>query len=52
MRDFHQLFDTQSSTFTYVLADALTGEAVIIDPVDIHLEAYLALFARDGLKLR
>jgi sulfur dioxygenase len=52
MRDFHQLFDTQSSTFTYVLADALTGEAAIIDPVDTHLDAYLELFAHEGLKLR
>ena len=39
MRDFHQLFDTTSSTFTYVLVDPRTGEAVIIDlgeGKDIH----------------
>lgn len=52
MRDFHQLFDTESSTFTYVLADPTTREAVIIDPVDTHLEAYLRLFEREGLVLR
>ncbi len=30
---FHQLFDPQSSTYTYFLADADAGEAVLIDPV-------------------
>lgn len=52
MRDFHQLFDTTSSTYTYVLADPTTREAVIIDPVDRHFEAYLRLFEREGLTLR
>ena len=51
-RDFHQLFDTTSSTFTYVLVDPRTREAVIIDPVDTHLDAYLRLFEREGLTLR
>lgn len=52
MRDFHQLFDTTSSTFTYVIADPNTRDAVIIDPVDSHFQAYLQLFERDGLTLR
>jgi sulfur dioxygenase len=52
MRDFHQLFDTTSSTFTYLLAAPATGEAVIIDPVDSHLDAYLRLFERERLTLR
>lgn len=30
---FRQLFDSTSSTFTYILADLPTREAVIIDPV-------------------
>ena len=30
---FRQLFDAQSSTFTYLLADEATREAVLIDPV-------------------
>ncbi|XP_037950766.1 persulfide dioxygenase ETHE1, mitochondrial-like [Teleopsis dalmanni] len=30
---FRQLFDTESSTYTYLLADLNTHEAVIIDPV-------------------
>ena len=28
-----QLFDTASSTYTYLLADPVSREAVIIDPV-------------------
>lgn len=52
MRDFHQLFDTTSSTFTYVLVDPQTREAVIIDPVDTHLDAYLRLMQSEGLTLR
>jgi sulfur dioxygenase len=52
MRDFHQLFDTTSSTFTYVLVDATTRAAVIIDPVDTHLDTYLRLLEREGLTLR
>lgn len=52
MKDVHQLFDETSSTFTYVLADAASSEAVIIDPVDHHLDEYLELFAKENLKLK
>ncbi|KAF2899630.1 hypothetical protein ILUMI_06539 [Ignelater luminosus] len=30
---FRQLFDTTSSTYTYLLADTTLGEAILIDPV-------------------
>jgi len=30
---FRQLFDTESSTYSYILADIITYEAIIIDPV-------------------
>ena len=30
---FRQLFDAASSTYTYLLADPATKEAVLIDPV-------------------
>lgn len=30
---FRQLFDSGSSTFTYILADSASREAVMIDPV-------------------
>ena len=33
---FRQLFDPQSSTYTYLLADSATREAVLIDPVFEH----------------
>ena len=33
---FRQLFDAQSSTYTYLLADSATREAVLIDPVFEH----------------
>lgn len=52
MQTLQQLFDEVSCTYTYVLADGETREAVIIDPVDTHLEEYLALLASQGLKLR
>ncbi|MCC2959593.1 MBL fold metallo-hydrolase [Massilia sp. IC2-278] len=46
-----QLFDAESSTFTYILAAQDGKEAVIIDPVDRHCERDLAHLARLGLKL-
>lgn len=33
MNFYLQLFDTKSSTYTYLLADISTKEAIIIDPV-------------------
>ena len=36
-----QRFDPDSCTYTYVLFDADTREAVIIDPVDEQLERNL-----------
>jgi sulfur dioxygenase len=46
-----QLFDAASSTYTYVLFDQLSREAVIIDPVDEQLERDLATLQEYGLKL-
>lgn len=46
-----QLFDPASSTYTYLIADRASGEAVIIDPVfEQHLRD-LALIEELGLKL-
>ena len=50
-----QLFDPGSSTFTYLLVDPHSGDAVIIDPVDHQLERDLAPFRRttpDGVDCR
>jgi len=48
---FRQLFDPQSSTYTYLLADSLTREAVLIDPVFEHARRDAALIEELGLKL-
>jgi len=45
-----QLFDAESSTFTYILA-AANGDAAIIDPVERHCERDLAHLRRLGLRL-
>jgi sulfur dioxygenase len=47
-----QLFDPASSTYTYVLWDAASREALIIDPVDAQIERDLALLRQHGLHLR
>jgi glyoxylase-like metal-dependent hydrolase (beta-lactamase superfamily II) len=49
---FRQLFDSESSTYTYLLADRATGEALLIDTVyEQHLRD-LALLRELGLKLQ
>lgn len=48
---FRQLFDPQSSTYTYLLADSATREALLIDPVFEHARRDGALIEELGLKL-
>lgn len=48
---FRQLFDAQSSSYTYVLASGAGREALIIDPVKEQLEHYLSLIRDLDLKL-
>jgi sulfur dioxygenase len=48
---FRQLFDTDSSTYTYLLASRAGGEALLIDPVKDHADEYLDLIAELELKL-
>jgi sulfur dioxygenase len=48
---FRQLFDPQSATYTYLLADAATRDAVLIDPVFEHVRRDAALVEELGLKL-
>lgn len=47
-----QLFDPASSTYTYVLHDPNTHEALIIDPVDTQLQRDLDVLQTYGLTLR
>jgi sulfur dioxygenase len=49
---FKQLFDIESSTYTYFLADVASKEAVLIDPVDSQIDVYLALLASQGYTLK
>jgi sulfur dioxygenase len=47
-----QLFDPASSTYTYLLWDAVSLDAIIIDPVDEQIQRDLAVIAERGLKLK
>ncbi|CAH2919909.1 MAG: MBL-fold metallo-hydrolase superfamily [uncultured Paraburkholderia sp.] len=48
---FRQLIDPQSSTYTYLLADSATGEAVLVDPVFEQVRRDTALIEELGLRL-
>src|SRR5436190_1512988 len=48
---FRQLFDSVSSTYSYLLASRQGGEALIIDPVLEKVDRYLQLVAELDLKL-
>jgi len=48
---FRQLFDPVSSTYTYLLGDRASGEAVLIDPVFEQVRRDRALLAELGLTL-
>jgi sulfur dioxygenase len=49
---FNQLFEKESSTYTYLLGDPVSKEAVIIDPVAETVERDLKLINELGLKLK
>ncbi len=48
---FRQLFEPVSSTYTYLLGDDDTGQAILIDPVISSMERDLAELQRLGLRL-
>ncbi len=48
---FEQLFDTKSSTYTYVISSGEGREALIIDPVIEHTNEYLKILEKLKLKL-
>jgi glyoxylase-like metal-dependent hydrolase (beta-lactamase superfamily II) len=50
-RVFEQLFDPESSTFTYLLGDSERKEALLIDPVLDQVERDLSRLRALGLKL-
>ena len=49
---FRQLFDDATWTYTYLIADPKTKEAVFIDPVNTHVDEYIALLEQEGLTLK
>lgn len=49
---FHQLFEAESSTYTYLIADKKTKEAALIDPVLETVDRDLKLIDELGLKLK
>ncbi len=49
---FRQLFDDATWTYTYLIADPKTKEAVIIDPVNTQIDVYLQLLEDEGLTLK
>jgi sulfur dioxygenase len=49
---FKQLFDKETWTYTYLIADPVNKEAVLIDPVNTHIDDYLALLQEQGLQLK
>jgi sulfur dioxygenase len=46
------MFDTESSTYTYLLADESTREAVIIDPVVDRIDDYITMIKQHNLHLK
>ena len=48
---FRQLFDAQSSTYTYLLGDSVSREAILIDPVFEQVRRDAALINELNLKL-
>jgi sulfur dioxygenase len=49
---FKQLFDIESSTLTYLIADTDSREALLIDPVKTEIETYKTLLNEYGLTLK
>lgn len=49
---FRQLFDQESSTYTYLIADPATKTAILVDPVLEQVERDLKLLEELGLNLR
>lgn len=49
---FRQLFDTETSTYTYILADVDTRDAILIDPVYEKVDRDLKVISELDLKLK
>lgn len=49
---FRQLFDPETWTYTYLIVDEQTSEAVFVDPVNTHIDEYVRLLDQHRLKLK
>ncbi len=49
---FQQHFDEDTWTLTYFIADPDSHEAVIIDPVNSHLDSYMSLLNKHAMTLK
>lgn len=49
---FKQLFDEATWTYTYLIADPVSKEAVLIDPVNTQIDVYLEMLEKDNFKLK
>ncbi|NQZ54338.1 MAG: MBL fold metallo-hydrolase [Piscirickettsiaceae bacterium] len=49
---FKQLFDEKSCTYTYLIADLDSKNAILIDPVDTNLDIYIDLLKEHNLTLK
>ncbi|HIK28220.1 MAG: MBL fold metallo-hydrolase [Oscillatoriaceae bacterium SKW80] len=49
---FRQLYDNETSTYTYLIADEISREAVLVDPVLEQVDRDLKLLQELGLTLR
>jgi len=49
---FRQLYDNETSTYTYLIADEKTKEAVLVDPVLEQVDRDWKLIQELGLTLR
>lgn len=49
---FKQLFDQETWTYTYLIADPVGKDAIFIDPVNTHIDEYIELLEAHGLQLK
>jgi glyoxylase-like metal-dependent hydrolase (beta-lactamase superfamily II)/rhodanese-related sulfurtransferase len=49
---FKQLFDQETWTYTYLIADPISKDAVFIDPVNTHIDDYIAMLNQYDLQLK
>ena len=48
---FKQLFDPETWTYTYLIADPISKDAILIDPVNTHIDEYIELLHSHDLQL-